>query len=35
MKLYIVMFWGSDDVPIGIFDDINKAKVYLSNIINI
>lgn len=26
MKLYIVMSWGSDDVPIGIFDDINKAK---------
>lgn len=26
MKLYIVMSWGSDDVPIGIFDDIDKAK---------
>lgn len=26
MELYIVMAWGSDDIPIGIFDDLKKAR---------
>lgn len=26
MKVYIVMSWGVDDVPIGIFDDYELAK---------
>lgn len=26
MELYIVMAWGSDDIPIGIFDDVEVAK---------
>ena len=26
MEIYVVMSWGSEDVPIGIFSDIKKAK---------
>lgn len=26
MQLFIVMDWGSDDIPIGIFDDLKVAK---------
>ena len=26
MELYIVMAWGTDDIPIGIFDDVERAK---------
>ncbi|MBQ7275900.1 MAG: hypothetical protein IJS58_01495 [Bacilli bacterium] len=26
MKVYVVMSWGVDDVPIGIFDDYELAK---------
>lgn len=26
MKIYVVMSWGVDDVPIGIFDNYELAK---------
>lgn len=26
MELYIVMAWGTDDIPIGIFDNLEAAK---------
>lgn len=26
MELYIVMAWGTDDIPIGIFDDLKLAR---------
>ena len=26
MELYIVMAWGTDDIPIGIFDDLELAR---------
>lgn len=26
MEIYIVMSWGSDDIPIGIFDSLEAAK---------
>lgn len=26
MELYVVMAWGTDDIPIGIFDNVDAAQ---------